>query len=248
MHRVKLKAPNKPNLAYTCIVVHSVTLQTKSLLPGVVVPQTALCHSSHPSSSHHARPIQALLPHNFSPKFLPLSFPDSSIPCLCLSPLPTYSHILSRRYETSRWMVTLEKALKASQGRQKKPLLRWRWALCWLCNWSNCRGNREVAVEHDLQVGGYVRGIPEQVRRAGKHRHRHEHQHQPQPQDHHHYLYSWNNTSRIWQQGRQKVEVQNQNGKIGPMIEFAHVSVEILNLNQANRSVTQWLIRNKQVQ
>ena len=147
-------------------------------------------------------------------------------------------------------MVTLEKALKASQGRQKKPLLRWRWALCWLCNWSNCRGNREVAVEHDLQVGGYVRGIPEQVRRAGKHRQRHEHQHQPQPQHqhHHHHLHFWNNTSRIWQQGRQKVEVQNQNGKIGPMIEFAHVSVEILNLNQANRSVTQWLVRNKQVQ
>ena len=94
LHRVKLTAPSKPNLAYTCIVVHSVTLQTKSLLPGVVVPQTALCHSSHPSSSHHARPIQALLPHNFSPKFLPLSFPDSSIPCLCVSPLPTYSHIL----------------------------------------------------------------------------------------------------------------------------------------------------------
>ena len=94
LHRVKLTAPSKPNSAYTCIVVHSVTLQTKSLLPGVVVPQTALCHSSHPSSSHHARPIQALLPHNFSPKFLPLSFPDSSIPCLCLSPLPTYSHIL----------------------------------------------------------------------------------------------------------------------------------------------------------
>ena len=69
----------------------------------------------------------------------------------------------------------------------------------WVCNWSNCRGNREVAVEHDLQVGGNVRGIPEQVRRAGKHRHRHEHQHQPQPQHqhHHHHLHFWNNTSRI---------------------------------------------------
>ena len=24
----------------------------------------------------------------------------------------------------------------------------------WVCNWSNCRGNREVALEHDLLASG----------------------------------------------------------------------------------------------